>query len=453
MAMSIQRLPNELLFDILNEACTHPFPRCRHLRSKDREREYQSPLTISHVSRRLRHLVLNSPFLWTCIHLTPESPSPGSFKLVELFLLRSGNLPISLTFVRHPKLHAKDRLWSLLMESVPRWQDVALCAIDPQDAIMIPLRDALAGAPLPQLRSLIFEVDGMYPRDVDLTLTAPNLHCARLTKMVLSPDSWRSCCRNLAHLSIGQVTFDSWFDLAPLLVACGNSLRTLLLGPLVGFKEREDEYKVSLPQLRCLSFTRGTGVGYDEILKNLVAPSLTEFVFDASAGEVVANAEAYCALLGSVRRLKILGGKSPETVNSLPKPFLHAFPNVEQLCLESSVAPAVLAFSCPTNEPRPASSQQDMIAWPALRELVINDSDAETLFPLAEDLLKFIQSRTREYPPIQVYLEKMSDLRTLQAVEYLDATFHEFDRRSWQGAFIPEGLASTDSFWRTFMAP
>lgn len=337
------------------------------------------------------------------------------------------------------------------MSSVQRWQDVALYGIDPQDPITIPLRDALASASLPHLRSLIFEVDGAYPRDVDLTLTAPNLTCARFTKMVLAPESWQTTCQNLSHLSIGHVTFDSWYDLVPLLATCEGSLQTLLLGPQVGFKEREDEFKVSLPQLRSLSVTRGTGVGYGEVLKNLVAPSLAEFVIDVSAGEIVGNAETYRALLASVRRLKIIDGTLPQSVKSLPKQFLHAFPNVDQLCLESRVAAAVLSLSSPS-EPYLTGSQQDPSAWPALRELVISDRDGGLPAPYAEDLLKFIQARTCEHPLIRVYSENPFVVHALRAAKQSDSSFHEFEPERWQGPFIPEELASMDSCWRMLTA-
>ena len=361
-------------------------------------------------------------------------------------------LPISITFVQHSRLRSSDPLWSLLMSTVIRWQDVALYGIDPQDAITVPLRDALASASLPHLRSLIFEVDGRYPRDVDLTLTAPNLRQVRLTKMMLSPDSWQSCCRNLTTLSIGQVAFDSWFDLVPLLAACKDSLQTLLLGPRLSFRVREDEFKVRLHRLRSLSLSGGGGVGYDEVLKNMDAPCLTEFVFDASAGEVVANVGTYCALLGSVRRLKILGGEAPDSARPPPKPFLHAFPNVEQLCLDSHTASVILAFSHSSIESSATGSEQNPTTWLALQELVISGRDTDTLMPFSytDDLFKFIQARGYGCLPLQVYLESQSALCSLGAADSLNASFHEFDRERWQGLFIPEDLEGRNDFWRVF---
>ncbi|KAI0688981.1 hypothetical protein BC835DRAFT_281916 [Cytidiella melzeri] len=441
----IYTLPDELLAEILRRACGHPFPRCRLLyRKDDPERNYfVSPLVIIKVSRRLRHVAQLSPELWTCIHVIPCA---GLFKLAEIFLSNSQSLPISLTLSNMPRLKPSDAIWDMLKANVNRWEDAAFYDIDIQEPFTASLRDTLAHSPLPMLRSLILETRGSILRDVDFSLSAPNLRRIRMTRMMLSPESYDTTCQNLTRLSLGGVALESWHELVPLLWTCKQTLQALLLGPDLHFRNQEDPVAVQLPQLRYLSFTQVTRAARDAVLQNVVAPSLNDFVIGTEGlRDVLANMERRGVLLKSVRRLKIIFDYPTLLARPpLPMGFLHTLPAVEQLFLDSHVIRTVLSAAWHNPDVHPANLTPDGTTKPVLRELVI---EQPKVYPGLASwdphlLLDFItQSKARDHPPLHVYVADPSALGdNLGFIQRLGSTVQELDAARWQGSYVGEDL-------------
>lgn len=87
----ILTLPDELLLFIIKEAMKFG---------------QQKPVLLSHVSQRLRRLVLHCPFLWTALH--HSSGKTMTVDLVRTYLERSGNLPIEIDVAEHGGRYLKD---------------------------------------------------------------------------------------------------------------------------------------------------------------------------------------------------------------------------------------------------------------------------------------------------------------------------------------------------------
>ncbi|KAI0343771.1 hypothetical protein BDW22DRAFT_1209201 [Trametopsis cervina] len=226
-------LPNELLVQILREACMHSFPRCCRHQMSDHRNKPTSPLTLSHVSRRLRHITQLLPELWTCIHVTADTVSngSGSTKLMELVLSYSADLPLFVTFGFEGFPQRKDSfkpLLQLLATHAWRWMTLALYGFNPQAAVMALVRDVLAQSTMPKLHSFILQQKAQTRRDVDFTFTAPNLRQLRLSKTSMDPGSFSINCQHLTHLSFGSINLESWYEVAFLLRSCTDTLQSLV---------------------------------------------------------------------------------------------------------------------------------------------------------------------------------------------------------------------------------
>lgn len=92
-AAPIDTLPNELLFAIVEMACHHDFPRCRH----NPGGVLDSALAISQTSQRWRAIALAEHSMWACIHIGPVHMK-NAYKRLELQLERAGSASPSVVF-------------------------------------------------------------------------------------------------------------------------------------------------------------------------------------------------------------------------------------------------------------------------------------------------------------------------------------------------------------------
>lgn len=339
-----------MLVEILEEACTHSFPHCRHIPTKDIYRF--SPLTFSHVSTHFRHLVLSTKTIWTCIHITPKIAGPRATKLAELFLSRSADLPITITVVSDmenptlPEPDPPDRpTWRLLASQVHRWESAALHYFHNEGFATI--FNALENTPLPSLRLLSISV---HPRDLltrlasqKFKLTAPALTELRLHIALPSVESFAATGRNLTYLLLGDLKTESHY-LKSFLQNC-EALTTLILGPI--FRLIDVGIPISplhLPRLQHLALTDLWDHSWSTtLLKDLVAPNLSDL---AVQWDFIAYVWRHSVSFSTVRRLRVLLDRQSSIYSPhglvMSSQFLQAFCALEELYLGSYVADGIL---------------------------------------------------------------------------------------------------------------
>lgn len=88
-------LPDDVLIPIMKELYLHDFPFCNNAGNIG---PLSSPITMTHVSRRLRHVALSLPCIWKCIHVTRNHPS-GHLQIHQLYLDRSAPYNLNVTVV------------------------------------------------------------------------------------------------------------------------------------------------------------------------------------------------------------------------------------------------------------------------------------------------------------------------------------------------------------------
>lgn len=113
-------LNDDIGIEILKAAFQHHFPSCHN-------DDGISPVPISHVNRWWRHLALSTPQIWTCIHVTTTHLGrEDSSEIVEAYLARSKNLPLSVTISCHTERpetmlrYGPTLEWSMFKETVGR---------------------------------------------------------------------------------------------------------------------------------------------------------------------------------------------------------------------------------------------------------------------------------------------------------------------------------------------
>lgn len=84
----VYSVPDDVLYQILDEAYAHDLHGCTL------DYRCDTPITITHVSRRWRRIALSLPKIWACIHV-PTPLSKAHIPLLNLHVTRSQPLPIS----------------------------------------------------------------------------------------------------------------------------------------------------------------------------------------------------------------------------------------------------------------------------------------------------------------------------------------------------------------------
>lgn len=98
-----------------------------------------SPFTLSYVCRRWRNFALSTPTLWSSVSL--YEPKMAHIPLVDLWLQRSGNCPLSLTLLQTGKrenLHheSAEKIISLFIRHLGRWKDIYFRLHTPQTSLL-----------------------------------------------------------------------------------------------------------------------------------------------------------------------------------------------------------------------------------------------------------------------------------------------------------------------------
>lgn len=140
----IKDLPDDILQIVFEMAYRHYFPYCRAYW----ENSTDSPVILTHVCRRWRHLALSLSSLWSCLHIVstePEHSTPRglSATALEVYLQRSGQRKLSVLISRHcsneedDSQEREDQFWedcmpwledclALLVQEAHRWQHCAI---------------------------------------------------------------------------------------------------------------------------------------------------------------------------------------------------------------------------------------------------------------------------------------------------------------------------------------
>ncbi|EKM53709.1 uncharacterized protein PHACADRAFT_30658 [Phanerochaete carnosa HHB-10118-sp] len=189
----VDMLPDDVAFEILRIAYAHStFPYC----GSNRFQLYMnSPIPISHVSRRWRDLVLSLPCLWNCIHIIP-SEWRDDVDVVQAYIARSGRLPLSVEFdcrmndaeSDHSESDSDsegshdcpcDDVWNALFKERTRWEHLVLDARNA--AHLASFTKQISGEVFPALESL--QIPSYEPgQDMRvLDITAPKLTQLRAT--------------------------------------------------------------------------------------------------------------------------------------------------------------------------------------------------------------------------------------------------------------------------------
>lgn len=174
----IQRLP----FEMLSEIFVLYLPEDRLLSTLGLKRTVMRPGSIC---KRWREIALSTPRLWSSIGLNLSRTAEGHVELARKWLLRSGNVPLSIRLHGHSFLCVDDTLpcviVDMLIRHVERWEVVDF------DLPLSLLRQILpARNRLTSLRNLSIRVPSiviMPPMPMDLFESA-----SRMTKLAISHD-------------------------------------------------------------------------------------------------------------------------------------------------------------------------------------------------------------------------------------------------------------------------
>ncbi|KAJ7131390.1 hypothetical protein C8R44DRAFT_774763 [Mycena epipterygia] len=261
----IRRVPPEVMGQIF--ALTLPW----HTKRVGDETMLSPPWRLGHISRTWRHWALADPFLWTTIIISghyPDLLDIYPLSMMETQLLRSGNVPLAVTFDSWDCEKVDERLlWDLLLPHCERWHTVRLRYRGAFSAFS-ELLDVVWGR-VPQLQKLELVVHDTYN-----PLGLPNLFSiAPSLREVVLTDAKHTFTSLPLYIPWGQITRyrgrdhpERQFEIlvaAPNLVECGLSF----VGderPFPGDKV------VTRSHLRRLYLDTGNG----SLLNHLTAPAL-----------------------------------------------------------------------------------------------------------------------------------------------------------------------------------
>lgn len=442
---SINILPDDVLVQILEDLYYHDFPHCG---TPNHDWLLHSPITISHVSRRWRSLAVSLPALWKCVHVT-QHLSSQYHQIVELYLTRSKDLPLSFFFVtlsmdfgafglrnatwgQFSASQLWRRLWqcwhSLLREQ-QRWKHCALYFMLPE--AMDVIQDTLSDATMPLLQFLqVYVWPGLdlHPPTLSSNWTSPQLTHMRVYNGIIPLR--RLLLENLVELSVHDALFA--VDSLHMLSKAAPRLVTLIISDIVIETEDSEEGQAVFPVLRrlCLDCC-----DIDYILPPLHAPQLQTLSISLpdSFGESMGTVTPMN--FPQLRELCCINCAAPNVVH-----LLNAFPGVDTLNLGHSDAAEYLTRLLDPNE----------ILLPNLRTLVLSKLEATSFSRLQE----LVQTRSETSSPIQSIIlgAPLSMSMTRDSVSLLEslggsiryAMCPDFPREMWdEDAQIPK-------FFRTF---
>ncbi|KAI0826280.1 hypothetical protein BC629DRAFT_67681 [Irpex lacteus] len=280
----LNALPDDVMRLILEEACVHPFAGCRLSRCYEKDQA----IVVSHVCRRWRQLAVSTPSIWRCIHVTAPGP-PVYNEIVQLFLSRSAELPLSLVLVclfpnprsnKYSHLRLRSileggvlRCWHRLCGASRRWSSlIILCNTTP---LLDVLQEQLGALQLSCLQTLYvyFQASGVPRVGLCEEWTTPALTSVGAFNIPISISN--PVFRNLEKLILHERDLD--LDYLAMISYAAPRLTTLTLRDIVFESSDEpetpgdDDRTVLLPSLRQLTMARSN---IDDVLPALKTPLL-----------------------------------------------------------------------------------------------------------------------------------------------------------------------------------
>ncbi|KAF7367424.1 F-box domain-containing protein [Mycena sanguinolenta] len=296
-ATTISSLPSELLGAIAvagqEERVADSYGPDPQWHTDSKIHNFSSEWVLSHVSRRFRGVMINSPALWTLIGV--DLDVLGSVEMFKLYLDRSRACKISITLREDPKDpdadlddDAMQLMFMRVTQIVPHINRIRTLRIwfgtKRIMELLRPFRD-LAALHLQHLEIINLSDD----RDASLAIFssgAPKLNFVRLSCLTLDlPASpWTA---SLTDLRLWGYRVDWGINnLVPLTAQCPSLVH---LRFATHFRTRGD--RVHIPTLKSLhitiSFLRVTPSDLLDILNLFDAPALTEFTADGSHGDQI----------------------------------------------------------------------------------------------------------------------------------------------------------------------
>ena len=429
----VNNLPDDILGAIMKSLHVHHFPHCRLYNGTF----IDSPILLTHVCRRWRQMALSLRTLWSCIHITPKQPT-GYYNIIDTYLTRSGNLPLTILFVCHTNDFLENPGWDVgwdeFQESEwPRfelcWKRLLLrqdrgkyCAIFTLFAEITGfLLKSLDDAVFPQLEYLgvtsYSEVDEATAPDCTLNFSAPLLNHFR-TDVLPALDSGPKIFQNLTQLKLNKIDMEAGHFLRTLSIM-SSTLTTLILSEMHFYcPVLLLPTIVTLPRLEYLALCMVNEL-YPTVSSSSETNNITSLLCQGSSQlktlhisggrdfyiHVAANTTTFPA----VQRLEYAAAHLERHIYT----FLSRFPSLRELdILQPTNASSLLKEI--------SNKDHDQPLCPNLHTLGIQGSMEGSV------LLGFIQNRVRTGHPIQKLLLRTSTITriprsTLAAIEGLRA--------------------------------
>jgi hypothetical protein len=356
----ISMIPNEVLSIIFEAAC---------LQSSPGPQRSSFEMILSHVSGCWRSVALNTPQLWTNIHI--DSQDSWQVQMTEVYLSRSGALPLAIHLVIDNLDLEVAPAYHNLMTHLPRWSRLWLHChwqID-LDRFLEPIETS--AAPCLQLID-IFLGSMPNPDMIDRRIFgggAPFLTYVRLRNLAL-----RSCLpplQSVTNLRLdepNQALYTSPSQLASML----NGLPALTHLVLSGYYGEDGAplALIELPSLRSLHTLIFTDM-FPILLNMILAPHMESLLLEEISAwhlDEFANLTSGSPKFPSLKSLTIL--YKPGQAFTLPTwgNVIRAFPAVRCMTLLSHDPCDFLISLRPQSRP---GSQDPVIPWPDLHTLTL----------------------------------------------------------------------------------
>ena len=283
------------------------------------EEDLSFPLSLGAICSYWREIAWSTPSLWSSVVVRDSRMPTG---IVQEWLGRSGQLPLSIRIIAYPAVSA---LADIINQYSSRWSDLDL---------YIPQHNyQYFHATAPMLKSIriycLYDVTNL-----DFRLTCPRLERANLSSFPVNEShiQWD----NLTHLTLNTTSFtDSLLIMrrTPRLVFCK------VLGFCSGYREPSIGPPLVLPSLRFLKlliFAYTSFVG--DFLDNLIAPHLEELSLPRyynRSMEVIASFLRRSAC--SLRSFSVVFSTFPPYFEGFMS-LLHSMPSLNTLSIISTTA-------------------------------------------------------------------------------------------------------------------
>lgn len=465
----VHALPDDVWIEILKHAYLHQFPHCR----SDKGTRFYSPISFTHVSRRFRQVAVALPSIWTCIHITPYQ-NENYFSVLELYLERSQDLPISVTFMcdtssaglhhnvsqdRHyrytiaePQDHYElhyDTCWHLILDRFYRVRHLALF-MQHGGVLKHFLEfeedgDPSGPPPLPLLECLEMYVHfGEQPCTLETTIEAPRLSDLRLYNVAPPLETQRF--GNISKLVLTKWAPDEFvMPIRCALDPLGHSLEMLVLSTTR--IDYDPAQPFDLPQLRYLILKDlHLDTDWSSLLLNFSvgAPKLSQLKIlheQNDLGELEWGTWTTVPIFGAMKEVTVDINTLVEPEESFP--FFDAFPCVQHIYIAGLHAPFFLELLL---EPWDASSHAQGTMWPFLEKLVYSPCDKPG--DHKDLLLKLVEYRTTiGFPLRELVLEDtLKRDMTPQEIQILEDHVQEVVFRNlWDWKNIPDWDGDDDT--------